>query len=99
MQAQKEQSHARGYGSKKVFLKNCTTWCILVHSSAHFRLKNFAVLECFFVCVFLMLPLQKSLKTKKMKKLKCDLMVLKAVLTSDGSVLLPFWLQRKQVPA
>ena len=31
-----------------------------------------------------MLPLQTSLKTKK-KNLKCDLMVLKAVLTSTGS--------------
>ena len=32
-----------------------------------------------------MLPLQTSLKTKKKKNLKCDLMVLKAVLTSTGS--------------
>ena len=32
-----------------------------------------------------MLPLQTSLKTKKKKNLKCDLMVLKAVLTSIGS--------------
>ena len=31
-----------------------------------------------------MLPLQTSLKTKK-KNLKCDLMVLKAALTSTGS--------------
>ena len=32
-----------------------------------------------------MLPLQTSLKTKKKKNLKCDLMVLKAVLTSTVS--------------
>ena len=45
-----------------------------------------------------MLPLQTSLKTKK-KNLKCDLMILKAVLTSDETVLIPFWLQRKKIPA
>ena len=33
-----------------------------------------------------MLPLQTSLKTKKKKNLKCDLMVLKAVPTSDETV-------------
>ena len=43
-----------------------------------------------------MLPLQTSLKTRKKKNLKCDLMVLKAALTSDGIVLIPFWLQRKK---
>ena len=43
-----------------------------------------------------MLPLQTCLKTKKKKNLKCDLMVVKAVLTSDGTVLIYFWLQRKK---
>ena len=52
-----------------------------MHSRAHFSLHYFAVLEA----IFLMLPLQTSLKTKKKKNLKCDLMVLKAVLTSTGS--------------
>ena len=42
-----------------------------------------------------MMPLQTSLKTKKKKNLKCDLMVLKAALTSDGTVLVPVWLQKK----
>ena len=49
-----------------------------MHSRAHF----FAVFEAIF---FKMLPLQTSLKTNKKKNLKCDLMVLKAVLTSTGS--------------
>ena len=43
-----------------------------------------------------MLPLQTSLKTRKKKNLKYDFMVLKAALTSDGIVLIPFWLQRKK---
>ena len=43
-----------------------------------------------------MLPFQTSLKTKKKKNLKCDLMVSKAVLTSDETVLIPFWLKRKK---
>ena len=46
-----------------------------------------------------MLPLQTSLQTKKENNLKCDLMVLKAVLTSAGTVLIPFWPQSKKVPA
>ena len=43
-----------------------------------------------------MLPLQTSLKTRKKKNLKCDLMVLKAALISDRIALIPFWLQRKK---
>ena len=44
-----------------------------------------------------MLPLQTSLKTKKKKILKCNLMVLKVLLTLDGTVhvLIPLWLQKK----
>ena len=43
-----------------------------------------------------MLPSQTSLKTNKKNNLKCDLMVLKVTLTSDGTVLIPFWLQSKK---
>ena len=50
----------------------------------------------FFIIFFKRLPLQTSLKTRKKKNLKCDLMVLKAALTSDGIVLIPFRLQRKK---
>ena len=35
-------------------------------------------------------------ENKEKKNLKCDLMVLKAVLTSAGTLLIPFWLQRKK---
>ena len=42
-----------------------------------------------------MMPLQISLKTKKKKNLKCNLMILKAALTSDGTVLVPVRLQKK----
>ena len=68
-------------------------WCNSVHSRAHFSLQNFAVFEL----LFFVLPLQRSLKYKEKKKnLKCDLMVLTAALTSDGTILIPFWLQRKK---
>ena len=46
-----------------------------------------------------MLPLHTSLKTKKKKNLKCEFVVLKAVLTSAGTILIPLWLQRKKFPA
>ena len=61
-----------------------------MHSRARFSLRNFAVFEGFFVLFF------KCLKKKGKKNLKCDLMVLKAVPTSDETVLIPFWLQRKK---
>ena len=69
----------------------------IVHSRAHFSLHYFAVFEGFFFFCKKMLPMQTSLKTKKKKNLKCELMVLKAVLTSAGTVRISFWLQRNRV--
>ena len=77
-------------------LKNCTIWCFLGPILA-FKILLFVL--GFFICFFLMLPLQTSLKTRKKKNLKCALMVKKAALASDGIVLITFWLQRKEVPA
>ena len=91
------RSHARGSGacSRENVLKNCTIWCILGPILA-FRILLFLLFFGFFLLFFfLMLHLQTSLKTRTKKNLRCDLMVLKAALTSDGIVLIPFWLQRK----
>ena len=71
-----------------LFGKKSEIWCILVHSRAHFSLHCFAIFEVFF---FNVAVADKSEK----KNLKCDLMVLRAVLTSAGTVLIPFWLQGK----
>ena len=70
-------------------LKNCAVWCILVHSSANFSLHYFAIFE---VNLFNVAFADKSENDQK-KNLK----VLKAILISAGTVLIPFWLHRKKI--
>ena len=58
------------------------TFCTSVHSTVQFSLQNLAVSEDF--CgSFLNVALADKSKTKKKKNLKCDLMILKAVMTSE----------------
>ena len=68
-----------GYGGMlpRKFLEK---WCDSVHSRAHCFLQNFAFFFSFFVFFLLNVA---CLKTMKKKNLKCNLMVFKAVLTSE----------------
>ena len=79
-----------GACSPRFLFKNGAIRSNLMHSMTQFSLHYFAVLRSF------LLPLQTSLKTKKLKNLKCDLMVLKMVLTSAGTVLIPFLASKKK---
>ena len=78
------RSHAMGprYMLPQFFLmvQFGAIWCILGPILAAITL---LVLRYFFQ----MLPLQTSLKIKKEKSLKCDLMVFEVVLTSAGTIL------------
>ena len=77
------------------FEKNDAIRCNLVHSRAHISRYYIAGYEVIFNVAFADKPEIK----KKEKSLKCDLMVFEAVLTSAGTILIPFWLQRTKIPA
>ena len=69
-------------------VKKCAIWCILVHSRAHFSLHYFAIFEVIFFNV--------AFEDKSENDQKKNLKVLKAILISAGTVLIPFWLHRKK---